>query len=78
MKQQLKELASNEMFVAMFPNLSTLSTVWLSIPVTTASIERGFSQKKMIKTRLRNRIRETSLTHLMKIAIESPEKTHRQ
>ena len=28
----------------------------------------------MIKTRLRNRLGEKSLSHLMKIAIESPEK----
>ena len=59
---------------AMFPNLSTLSTVCLFIPVTTASVEQSFSQMKMIKTRLRNRIGETSLSHLMTIAIESPEK----
>ena len=32
------------------------------------------SQMKMIKTRLRNCIGETSLSHLMKIAVESPEK----
>ena len=29
---------------------------------------------KMIKTRLRNRLGEKSLSHLMNIAIESPEK----
>ena len=28
----------------------------------------------MINTRLRNRIGETSLSHLLKIAVESPEK----
>ena len=28
---------------------------------------------KLSKTRLRNRLRELSLSHLMKIAIESPE-----
>ena len=39
-----------------------------------ASVERSFSQMKMIKTRLRNRIGGKSLSHLMKISIESPEK----
>ena len=73
MKTQLKELASNEMLETMFPNLSTLSKICLSIPVGTASVERSFSQMKMIKTRLRNRIGESSLSSLMKIAIESPE-----
>ena len=32
-----------------------------------------FSEMKMIKTRLRNRIGDSSLNHLMLIAIESPD-----
>ena len=71
---QLKDLASNEMMKNMFPNLSTLATISLSIPVATASVERSFSQMKLIKTRLRSRLSDTSLSHLMKIAIESPDK----
>ena len=43
-------------------------------PVATASIERSVSQMKMIKTRLRNRMGQMSLSHRMKISIESPEK----
>ena len=74
MKAQLRELARNDMLVTMFLNLSALSNVCLSIPVTTASVERSFSQMKLIKTRLRNRIGEKSLSYLMKIAIESPAK----
>ena len=74
MKAQLRELARNDMLVTMFPNLSALSNVCLSIPVATASVERSFSQMKLIKTRLRNRIGEKSLSYLMKIAIESPAK----
>ena len=69
MQLQLTELATNEMLVTMFPNLSTLS-----IPVGTASVERSFSPMKMIKTRLRNRLGQCSLSQLMKIAIESPER----
>ena len=74
MKAQLRELARNDMLVTMFPNLSALSNMCLSIPVVTASVERSFSQMKLIKTRLRNRIGEKSLSYLMKIAIESPAK----
>lgn len=74
MKAQLKELASNKMLVTMFPNLSTLANVVLTIPVSTASVERSFSQMKLIKTRLRNRLGERSLSSLMKIAVESPDK----
>ena len=73
MKLQLKELATNEMLKSMFPNLSTLATISLSIPVATASVERSFSQMKLIKTRLCSRLSDSSLSHLMKIAIESPD-----
>jgi hypothetical protein len=70
----LMELATNTMLVEMFPHLSDLAKVCLSIPVGTASVERSFSQMKMIKTRLRNRLGEQNLAHLMRIAVEMPEK----
>ena len=44
----------------------------MTILVRTASVEQSFSQMKMIKSRLRNRLGEKGLPHLMKIAIESP------
>ena len=57
-----------------FPNLSKLATICLSIPVATVSIERNSSQNlmKLIKARLRSSLNEKSFTHLMKIGIESP------
>ena len=73
MKVQLKELVSNEMMKTLFPNLSKIASISLSIPVATASVERSFSQMKLIKTRLRSSLNDTSLSHLMKIAIESPD-----
>lgn len=74
LQSQLKDLVSNDMMKTMFPNLSTLASISLSIPVATASVERSFSQMKLIKTRLRSQLSDTSLSHLMKIAIESPDK----
>ena len=71
MKVQLKELVSKDMMRTLFPNLSKVATISLSIPVATASVERSFSQMKLIKTRLRGSLNDTSLSHLMKIAIES-------
>ena len=59
------------MLEIMCPGLSTLANVCLTI--RTASVERSFSQMKMIKTRLRSRLGEDNLSHLMKITIESPE-----
>ena len=74
LQSQLKELDTNEMLQTMFPNLSTLSNICLAIPISTASVERSFSQIKLIKTRLRNRIGESSLSYLMKISMETPER----
>ena len=74
MASQLHELVTNETLISMLPNLNTLASICLTIPIGTASVERSFSQMKMIKTRLRNRLGEKSLSHLMKLAIESPEK----
>ena len=73
MKSQLTDMASNDMLTTMFPNLHTIATISLSIPVATASVERSFSQMKLIKTRLRSSLKDTSLSHLMKTAIKSPD-----
>ena len=37
-------------------------------PEALASVERSFSQMKLIKTRLRSSLNDKSLSHLMKIA----------
>ena len=63
----------SDMLQIMCPGLSTLAKICMTIPVGTASVERSFSQMKMIKTHLRNRLGEDNLSNLMKIAIESPE-----
>ena len=68
MKSQLKELVYNDMMRTLFPNLCKIATISLS----TASVERSFSQMKLIKTRLRSSLNDKSLSRLMKIAIESP------
>ena len=69
-KEQLKELSTNSMMQTMFPNLSILANVCLTIPVGTASVECSFFDMKMVKSHLRNRLGES---YLMKIALESPE-----
>ena len=70
---QLKELVCNDMMKTLFPNLHTIARISLSIPVSTASVERSFSQMKLIKTQLRSCLSVKSLSNLMKIAIESPD-----
>ena len=71
---QLKELLTNDMLIALFPNLHKLATICLSIPISTTSAEQSFSDMKLIKNRLRNRLTELSLSNLMIIVMESPEK----
>ena len=63
---------------ASFPNLITLASLLLALatiilPVTTVTAERSFSDMKLIKTRLRNRLDEESLNQTMRICIEGPE-----
>ena len=74
MKSQLTDMVSNDMLKAMFRNLHTIATIGLSILVATTSVERNFSQMKLIKTKLCSSLKDTSLSHLMTIAIESPDK----
>ena len=71
--KQLKELVTNEMLITMFPNLTKIASIYLTIPVSTASVERSFSEMKLIKTRLRNSLSEGTLSQLMRIGIEAPE-----
>ena len=53
---QLKKLLTNDMLIALFPNLHTLATICLSIPIPTASVEQSFSDMKLIKNHLCNRL----------------------
>ena len=59
--EQFQELVTNDMMGAMYRNLKLLATVCLTMPVTTASVERSFSKMKLIKSRLQNRLSEISL-----------------
>ena len=51
---------------------SYILNIMTAFPVGTASVERSFSQMKLIKSCLRSRLSDTNLEHLMKIAIEGP------
>ena len=66
-------LASSAL-VAGFPNLASLTRLAVVLPVTTATVERTFSDMKLIKTRLRSRFGEETLNHTMRISIEGPDK----
>ena len=69
---QLKELITNEVLVTMFPNLRKIVSIGLTLPVSTASVERTFSKMKL-KHAYETLLTEGRLTQLMRIAIESPD-----
>ena len=56
-----------------FPEMFKLINIMLTLPVGTATVERSFSQMKMIKTRLRNRLNDTNPKRLMRIAMSRNE-----
>ena len=65
--KEFKELSMTELYgklltddtiKAAFPNIVRLASLAITLPVTTATVERSFSDMKLIKTRLRNRLGE--------------------
>ena len=73
MEKVFSNLLTNDTIRAAFPNLVTLASLAVTLPVTTATVERSFSDMKLIKTRLRNRLGEESLDQAMRICIEGPD-----
>ena len=49
-----------------------LLTIAMVLPVSTATVERSFSDMKQIKDRLRNRLLPASVVKLIIVAIEGP------
>ena len=68
----IKGLCSNKTISEIFPNMSAFAQVCHVVPIHTADVERTFSQLKLIKTRIRNRLAESALDCLLRIAIEGP------
>ena len=58
-----------------YPNIVTLITLALSLPVSTAECERGFSKYNLIKTKLRARLQPTNVSTLMKMSLDTPSLT---
>ena len=52
-----------------FPLLTRLYAVAIALPVSTAGVERVFSQLKLMKTAHRNRLKEATLQTLLKLKI---------
>ena len=69
----LQSMQEYEAYKSIFPQMFSLMNILLAIPMSTATVERSFSQMKLVKNRLRNRLSDVSLPQLMRIAIEGPE-----
>ena len=70
----LAHLLTNHTLKAGFPNLESLASICVILPVTTATVKRSFSDMKLVKTRLRSRLSEDTLDQAMQVCIEGPEK----
>ena len=71
-EEVVSKLCCDSSLAAIYPNMSTLAKVCRVVPIQTADVERTFSQIKLIKSRIRNRMNENTLNSLLRIAIEGP------
>ena len=61
------------LLVMTYDDLKNTSVKILTVPISTAIIERFFSAMNRIMTPLRNRLGDSSLDHCMKISTEGEE-----
>ena len=55
-----------------YPLISSILARIAVLPASSAQVERLFSAMKRIKSSQRNRLKSTTLDHLMRISIEGP------
>ncbi len=68
----LSSLLTNGTLKAAFPSLVCLASLVLVLPVTTATVERSFSDMKLVKTWLRSKLGEETLDQALRVCIEGP------
>lgn len=70
MRQMTSLLGTDSSLQDMYPNLSKLASIAALIPVSTAECERSFSTMNRVKTKLRNRMKTSTLDSLIRICME--------
>ncbi|XP_059148433.1 uncharacterized protein LOC131935795 [Physella acuta] len=65
----LKFMIANDL-CSMYPNLATLYRIFLTLPISSAGVERSFSRLKLLKTYIRSTMNEDRLSSLALITIE--------
>ena len=73
-KDILDLLSTNETLIVLYPILYKFSQIALTLPVSNADAERGFSCMNRVKTELRNRLTVSSLDTLLRMSMEGLEK----
>ena len=74
LQQVLSALLSSTTIATSFLNLAKLAAILIVLMVTMAIVEQTFSSMKLIKTRLCNRMGESTLEHTMRIWIKGPDR----
>lgn len=72
-KMTIKDLSLfilNENLSSIFPDVFTATMICITIPITSASVERSFSKLKLIKNYLRNTMSQDRLSSLALLNIE--------
>ena len=64
--------STSSLAASVYPKMSKLGKICRVIPIHTADVERTFSQLKLIKTSIRNRVNEKTLDALLRIVREGP------
>ena len=65
-------LSGDPSFSSLYPTLSKLASITLTLPISTANCERGFSTMNRIKTDPRNRLKTFTLDMLIRLSSEGP------
>lgn len=65
-------VSGDSSFSSLYPCLSKLASIALTLPISTADCERGFSTMNRIKTNPRNRLKTTTLDMLIRLSSEGP------
>lgn len=68
----MEAMSSDSSLSSLYPYLSKIASISLTLPVSTADCERGFSTMNRIKTDQRNRLITTTLDRLIRLSTEGP------
>ena len=66
----MEVLSSDPSFSSLYPYLSNIASIALTLPISTADCERGFSTMNRIKTDQRNRLKTSTLDKLIRLSTE--------